>query len=677
METLQGIRKVHFSLGPVQGFVAAARRTRDLWVGSYLLSYLTGCAMDFILQHGGTIVFPYVHEPVDGATPAREPMPVDPLLAGINAVRKYGSLPDGMEPPLVGSLPNRFAANLPVDVDPARVAAAIHDRWRTIAEKVFERYIKRAFSDPERLQGVRQIWDRQIEHFWEVTWVEESAPGRPVLDLKKNWRTHVPTIEPSDKCTMMTNLQELSGYVGAVGRDQREKQAEFWKALREQGGIDALDLEDDERLSAVALVKRLFPHVAKEAVGWHVQIRYPSTVDLAARPWVDKVLADQTFRAKTEAFALSASRIPFVGRDFERLDGNVFYTDFLANDLIWPENTKNTRSELRQELELFYDHFGEPSPYYAVLLMDGDSMGALLEALGSEGVSRALADFTRAVRRIVDKNKGRLVYAGGDDVLAFIPLPQALRTAAELREAYLESMRKQFPEQQAANGASMPGAAPRPSISAAIVYAHCKAPLRHVLSEAHRLLDEKAKDGVGRDALAVGVWQTHGMTRCWAAPWDVPVPTAEGYDKSSRSGIAGNPTRNVVAIVESLVEEQKSGRPDVVRFSNRFFYRLRELLDMYNGKLPPGSQHAAESPLVPLLVAEYLATREDARDRKGQGNQNQGGHDLERIESKVRDLLLLTQRFGRTVETAPHRPLPDLTAEGPLVVRFLVREEVS
>src|SRR5690606_20845086 len=149
VETLQGIRKVHFSLGPVQGFVAAARRTRDLWVGSYLLSYLTGCAMDFILQHGGTIVFPYVHEPVDGATPAREPMPVDPLLAGINAVRKYGSLPDGMEPPLVGSLPNRFAANLPVDVDPARVAAAIHDRWRTIAEKVFERYIKRAFSDPE------------------------------------------------------------------------------------------------------------------------------------------------------------------------------------------------------------------------------------------------------------------------------------------------------------------------------------------------------------------------------------------------------------------------------------------------------------------------------------------------------------------------------------------------
>lgn len=27
----------HFTLGPVQGFVAQARRTRDFWAGSFLL----------------------------------------------------------------------------------------------------------------------------------------------------------------------------------------------------------------------------------------------------------------------------------------------------------------------------------------------------------------------------------------------------------------------------------------------------------------------------------------------------------------------------------------------------------------------------------------------------------------------------------------------------------------
>ncbi len=36
---------LQFTLGPVQGFVAQARRTRDFWAGSFLLSYLTGKAM--------------------------------------------------------------------------------------------------------------------------------------------------------------------------------------------------------------------------------------------------------------------------------------------------------------------------------------------------------------------------------------------------------------------------------------------------------------------------------------------------------------------------------------------------------------------------------------------------------------------------------------------------------
>ena len=30
----------HFTLGPVQSFVAQARRTRDFWAGSFLLSWL-------------------------------------------------------------------------------------------------------------------------------------------------------------------------------------------------------------------------------------------------------------------------------------------------------------------------------------------------------------------------------------------------------------------------------------------------------------------------------------------------------------------------------------------------------------------------------------------------------------------------------------------------------------
>lgn len=670
VDTHRDIRTVHFSLGPVQGFVAAARRTRDLWVGSYLLSYLVGCAMDFILQHKGSIVFPYVHEPLDGDSPTREPVLLDPLLKGIAAVRTHGSLPDGMPPPLVGSLPNRFVARLPIELDPAQVATSIERRWQEIAETVFNRYISSGLDDTD-LPRLQQIWDRQVNHFWEITWIEDTGAGHPVLDLKKNWRIHVPTVEPGDKCTMMSNLQELSGYIRATGREQREKQLAFWNGLRRRARIQELDLQENERLSAVAFVKRFFPHVAREAIGWKVDTKYPSTVELAVHPWVQKVSRHQDFRAEAEQFAEVASSIPYAGRRFEQLDGNVFYDDFLANDPAWPADTREIRQDLRKRLRAFYREFGQPSPYYAMLLMDGDSMGALLHALGEQKVSEALADFTKDVGSIVERHEGRLVYAGGDDVLALLPLPRALATAAELRDAYVRSMSSRFPNDQFGKSETQEHTVPRPSISAAIVYAHCRAPLRNVLAEAHRLLDDEAKDGVGRDALAVGIWQTHGMSRTWASPWDVPVPVRNPDTRSDRDANRETATVNVVEIIQALIDEQTTARREVVQFSNRFFYKLRELLTMYHEKLPTDWLYAVESPLVRLLVAEHMATRED----KFSG---ESAHpDVEQVEAKVKDLLSLTQQFGRVTEAAPHSPRRSLRADGPLIVRFLVREGVS
>ena len=48
----------HFTLGPVQGFVAQARRTRDFWAGSFLLSWLAGVAICAVEKQGGEIIFP-------------------------------------------------------------------------------------------------------------------------------------------------------------------------------------------------------------------------------------------------------------------------------------------------------------------------------------------------------------------------------------------------------------------------------------------------------------------------------------------------------------------------------------------------------------------------------------------------------------------------------------------
>ena len=42
------------SIGSVQDFIAAARRTRDLWIGSHLLSEISKAAAKAIAEEGGS-----------------------------------------------------------------------------------------------------------------------------------------------------------------------------------------------------------------------------------------------------------------------------------------------------------------------------------------------------------------------------------------------------------------------------------------------------------------------------------------------------------------------------------------------------------------------------------------------------------------------------------------------
>ncbi len=53
-----------FTIGPVQSFIATARKTRDLWMGSYLLSYLIWHAIKFIADKLGPdhVIYPSLLE---------------------------------------------------------------------------------------------------------------------------------------------------------------------------------------------------------------------------------------------------------------------------------------------------------------------------------------------------------------------------------------------------------------------------------------------------------------------------------------------------------------------------------------------------------------------------------------------------------------------------------------
>ncbi len=521
--------RLDISVGPVQGFVAQSRRTRDLWGSSYLLSFLSAHCLHGAQSAGGGIVRPDVES--------------DPLFQWVSG-RGQG------DAPRIGSVPNHFVLKTDTKEKASRAAEAgiqaLEDAWKKVCDTVWERFVKRAALYGNATEG---IWQRQVTGFWEITWTAGPDCKGGLLARRKHWRSHCLPDEPGDKCTVMPDMQELSGHVGAESRDSREKQNRFWESIRKRLG--PLDLRPDERLCAVALVKRLFPKVAHQALAWHVDAaHWPSTGYVAAVPWLRKAIsvAPQQAREYAEVIQqrapqgiLAEKRPPFAGLnsavagDFARLDANYLNREYVKNERVCPlreDAEDGTRDKLACLLQAIYDVKDEkdetgrplraPPSFYALLLADGDRLGKLVGELGGQAVGHALLDFTGEVQPIVKKHDGLTVYAGGDDVLAMLPVPQALSCAACLASRYQVA----FPEK----------ARPHATLSAAVAFAHVRLPLNTVIKEAHRLLDEVAKDGNGRNSLAVGVLKPGGLNCQWTTTWtrrkqdDDSVPALQALD---------------------------------------------------------------------------------------------------------------------------------------------------
>ena len=649
-------RRFHFTIGPVQGFVAQARRTRDFWAGSFLLSWLSGVAMrEVMMQHGGrseVICFP---RPDD---------------AFIEAIAGTGS-----SQPQQGTIPNRFMAEVDETFVPQRVRQAVQAAWTALAERIWEQDSLDAIAEPDS----KTIWQRQVGGFWEMTWAFADDPSdTDVLDRRKNLRSHLPPAEPGIKCMLMDGWQELSG----AKRPGDPALDRFWKALRESriSGI-ATDLRDGEHLCALAYIKRRFARCFQGLTanaaetgwtihGWTVPAALPSVSYMAAVHWLESAIAkagedaqtkQQLWRFHDTARALLKGRYPeaqtsircidqALGQHglraswkWSALDGDVFFEHALLNYREFPDPKRPGRldpgaEQTLRELNCLRRtaNLAPPSPFHALLLMDGDNLGAHMSNLDHQPkITQALADFTGQVKGLVETHNGYLIFAGGDDVLALLPLEDALPAAAALHRLYGECFAR----------------TPVPStLSGAIEYAHIKMPLTRVIRDAHDLLDNVAKDGRGRDAIACRVWKPGGQALEWAMPWEKAL-------SSERQ-----------VIMQRLADAFQQ-REQETPFANRFFYRIRERLNTFAPHQQEGSDGLSEDETIALMAAEYL----------GSGvNQARGDAPrltLEQARRSISELLgqcRVWSRLEGRLTSADHWP-----ADGALLLRFLAQKGVE
>ena len=565
---------LHFTLGPVQGFIADARRTRDLWAGSFLLSWLAGNAMAALHEAQGDIIFPKVVN--------------DELFEAIMAVRT-GNPITGF--PYIGSLPNRFKADISnVQGDATAICEkAINKSWRHLADTVYKNFVTSEVAELSKggSQGIKEIWDRQVHQFWSINWVigPDSPQNGMWLDQRKNWRTHWQADEGGDLCRLMGRFQELSGYHRISSKPEQSK---FWDVLSSSQSIGPLNIRQDERLCAIALIKRLFPLVAEDVIGWGpggdaLDIKnWPSVSYIAAVPWLKTIEAKQCNHLSYSEAAQAALKSGYLGETatklfnlphnrFYGLDGQLLFADGIANrdihDFRGDTEAQKQKSMLglQQALSKFSKEieYKAPSEFYAVLLMDGDSIGARIDKQG-ELISRGLSQFTEKVKALFNPSDpasnpfdGALIYAGGDDVLALLPLENAIDAAVRIRGLYDEA----FAEAKKALANSNEDNSGSFTMSGAILFAHYKNPMRAVLRKAHSYLDDIAKDKNGRDSLALAVMKPGGIAYDWVSCWK----TSQGTDDQRKP----NPVKALNSIVQDIAGQTG-------KYSTGFLYNIRE-----------------------------------------------------------------------------------------------------
>lgn len=295
-------------------------------------------------------------------------------------------------------------------------------------------------------------------------------------------------------------------------------------------------LKEGERLCAVCLTKRLYGFRAKSIFEeiFDRGFKPPeqeSVVEIAARDFIEKAETDKEVKMILDS-------------DME-----------LVYKHEWEEKefAKSLSPEVRKKFEELWKMHGEPNKHYAILMMDGDRIGKMLsgETLPEFGeflhpkfkkaieewkengkekggklikmkriltpshhiaISRAMKNFSLyVVPKIVEKYKGFLIYAGGDDILALFSTDKVLDAAREIQEFFKKDLYE-------IDGKKM-GFGNKASMSAGIVFVHYKWPLYDAI-ERVREAERKAKSKYGRNAFCITFIKRSGEILTAGGKWD-------------------------------------------------------------------------------------------------------------------------------------------------------------
>lgn len=674
------------SIGPVQGFIAQARTSSDLWAGSHLLSRLAWEGLRVIAEELGPdcFLFPQLRGLALADQWLRDSVG---LKREWFEKEKWTTSGSDANPFFAAALPNKFVALVPA-AGGRRLVEKARDAMRKWAREQAEETARELGFDPEgdALEQVRA----QLEGFPEVEWSlipwslastdrppnterlarelrrfigddEKAQPGflgtplwsllsrditvegaefyranagtlypavhdlgERALGAAKSLRAFAPLEQKGYRCTLCGEREPLASNQEEL--KQRQPNDSLWTRI----GADTPHwAKEGERLCALCALKRLWPgrfsewvgevigkkDVRRFAVSTHTvalatslgKLLEAEPVNSSRRPAAIQKLAEELGDGEDEWTALprgladQVSKLPD-GDSLRRIARALPARLDRLRDEEDEEGLRSLESRAKQAL----GH--KPEGYYALILMDGDRMGAWLSGHDEklkyvdtfhpkirgefEGLAKRLAakggaalqEYLQSARAVSPARhaaisaalnafavnlaplaveeacKGKLLYAGGDDVLALVAVDDALDCLWLLRMLFRgaddgEDGRKILKAAGLSAGKGFVGVlgggggrgrlfpvmSPSATVSAGLVIAQHRTPLGYALREL-RAAEARAKGEGGRDAFSITLLKRAGSISRLTCPWSArgfesntvpnsvaqPVPSAAG-----------------------------------------------------------------------------------------------------------------------------------------------------
>lgn len=584
-----------FTITPVQKFITTARKTEDLWLGSYILSYLNATAIHQIYaKEGIKVIYPSIGDvpPFDAWQETDITLPSFPnLFLALSEKLSIEELTQTMQ----------------------YVETTVQCEFEKIARHAVEIFVKTVGNRTWNNTDADQLFKRQIKHFFQLYWVVSSRSGGSYEDWHaqtgarlasvKNCRAFYQVRESGRKCSLCGDRE--------IFHDGIDNPMKWWCLFAQRR---AKYCRQGEALCTVCLTKRLATDYFGEKFEEIKQLSFPSTSEVSTANFKLQIAKDETYKEFVEVIntlkndnsnqiEVTVNPVPKL-HEIQRnwnVDG-----DWLFEESFSPQNLErsygiseqesalNNGNKLRRELIKKVGF--EPSRYFAVIALDGDGMGQTVsQAENSEAhteISSKLNAYTTKVRQIVEKNYlGKLIYAGGDDVLALVNLADLCNILRELRCG--------FPNLN--NGEN-----PASTASVGVCIAHCKVPLSDVLERA-RGMERAAKSVDGKDALGIALLKHSGNVSQTVFKWKYPGVDGKNID--------------MVTVGENLIGLIKAGE-----VSKKFMYTFRDvftrLTDLSGDLELPGIVESELERLIRRAVNEKVRSDEKVQDRISENIEN-------------------------------------------------------